>query len=597
MDEKEFETNNENEKSIDNTEKLENNDGWKFDAEAPTLNENIIQNGEFEIQIPASSKYETAPRPQKTPVVVAEEKKSAGPKKHDSILFAFLAVVVVLFLGASITLGAFYYTAPNSDEKMNPGNVAMTVGETPVSVGMYNYYYTCITQNYLTYAGYGYYDIDTTKSYDTQMTTDEEGNEISWAQKFENDTVDQIQYITAYYEEASANGVELTQAQKDNITTSLEGLKKTASDNDKSVNDYISEIYGDYCGYATLEKMLEQCYIAENYYQQKQIEYTVTTEQEQAYFEEHKTEYENVSFAYLQVPYEEGGADAALENAKSYLSDIKSVDDMKKLIPTVCKELIDDYVAQGYASTTDECAEMLAANIEASISAGESGFIQEAINWLFADDTAVGSCNAFDDADNSLVYILLKTSEPVADDSQVYSVRHILVTPKTDDEDSEDAQGANGETEYTDEQWAAAEKEANEILDEYNETDKTEKDFALLAEKYSDDTESTSNGSSGLYGGLYEGVSLGQMVPSFEEWALDSSRQFGDVGIVKSDYGYHIMFFVENTSKYLYDCKTALRKEMEGEFVDSAEIKIHKSAMKKVKVAKPTSTDGAAATE
>lgn len=595
MDEKEFETNNENEKAIDNTEKLEDNDGWKFDAEAPTLNESVIQNGEFEIQIPASSNYETAPRPQKTQPAVTVEKKSAGPKKHDSVLFGLLAVVVALILGASITLGVFYYTAPNSDEKMNPGNVAMTVGETPVSIGMYNYYYTCITQNYLTYAGYGYYDIDTTKSYDTQMTTDEDGNEISWAQKFENDTVDQIQYITAYYEEASANGVELTQAQKDNISTSLEGLKTTASDNDKSVNDYIAEIYGDYCGYATLEKMLQQCYIAENYYQQKQLEYTVTTEQEQAYFEEHKTEYENVSFAYLQIPYEEGGAQAALENAKSYISDIKTVDDMKKLIPIACKELIDDYVAQGYASTTDECAEMLAENIEASISAGESGFIQEAIDWLFSENTAVGSCDAFDDADNSLVYLLLKTSEPVADESQVYSVRHILVTPKTDDENAQAT--ADGKTEYTDEQWADAEKKANEILDEYNSTDKTEKDFALLAEKYSDDTESTSNGSSGLYGGLYEGVSLGQMVPSFEEWALDSSRQFGDVGIVKSDYGYHIMFFVENTSRYLYDCKTALRTEMEGEFVDSAEIKIHNGAMKKVKVAKPTSTDSTAATE
>lgn len=595
MDEKEFETNNENEKAIDNTEKLEDNDGWKFDAEAPTLNESVIQNGEFEIQIPASSNYETAPRPQKTQPAVTVEKKSAGPKKHDSVLFGLLAVVVALILGASITLGVFYYTAPNSDEKMNPGNVALTVGETPVSIGMYNYYYTCITQNYLTYAGYGYYDIDTTKSYDTQMTTDEDGNEISWAQKFENDTVDQIQYITAYYEEATANGVELTQAQKDNISTSLEGLKTTASDNDKSVNDYIAEIYGDYCGYATLEKMLEQCYIAENYYQQKQLEYTVTTEQEQAYFEEHKTEYENVSFAYLQIPYEEGGAQAALENAKSYISDIKTVDDMKKLIPIACKELIDDYVAQGYASTTDECAEMLAENIEASISAGESGFIQEAIDWLFSENTAVGSCDAFDDADNSLVYILLKTSEPVADESQVYSVRHILVTPKTDDEDAQAT--TDGKTEYTDEQWADAEKKANEILDEYNSTDKTEKDFALLAEKYSDDTESTSKGSSGLYGGLYEGVSLGQMVPSFEEWALDSSRQFGDVGIVKSDYGYHIMFFVENTSKYLYDCKTALRTEMEGEFVDSAEIKIHNGAMKKVKVAKPTSADSTAATE
>lgn len=582
MDEKEFEKNNENEKALDETEKLENNDGWKFDAEAPTLNENVIQNGEFEIQIPASSKYETAPRPQKTPSAVVAEKKPSSQKKHDTVLFAILAFVVALFLGASITLGAFYYTSPNSDERMNPGNVALTVGETPVSIGMYNYYYTCVSQNYITYASYGYYDIDTTLPYDNQMTTDEDGNEISWAEKFENDTIDQIQYITSYYEEASANGVTLTEAQKENITSSLDGLKTTASDNGKSVNDYIAEIYGAHCGYATLEKMLEQCYIAENYYQQKQLEYTVTTEQEQAYFEEHKTEYENVSFAYLQVPYEEGGAQDALENAKSYISQIKTVDDMKKLIPTVCKDLIDDYVAQGYASTTDECAEMLAANIEASISAGESGFIKEAIDWLFSD-SAVGDCQAFDDADNSLVYILLKTAEPKADESQVYSVRHILVTPKSE----ENGDSSQSNTEYTDEQWAAAEQKANDIVGEFDSTDKTEKAFALLAEKYSDDTESTSKGSSGLYGGLYEGVSLGQMVPSFEEWAVDASRSYGDVGIVKSDYGYHIMFFVENTSKYLFDCKTALRKEMENEFVDSAKIKMHSSGMKKVKVAEP----------
>lgn len=596
MDEKEFETKNENEKALGESEKIDNSDGWKFDAEAPTLNESVIQNGEFEIQIPASSSYETAPRPQKTPSAVVVEKKPASPKKNDTILFSVIAVVMAIILGISIAFGVLYYTRPNSDEKMNPGNIALTVGETPVSVGMYNYYYTCISQNYLTYASYGYYDINTADSYDTQMTTDDDGNEISWAKKFENDTVDQIQYITAYYEEAVVNGITLTDDQKENIQSSLEGLKTTASDNDKSVNEYIAEVYGDYCGYATLEKMLEQCYIAENYYQQKQLEYTVTTEQEQAYFEEHQTEYENVSFAYLQVPYEEGKADTALASAKEYAAEIKTVDEMKKLIPTACKDLIDDYVAQGYASTTDECAEMLAANIETSISASESGFIKEAIDWLFSDDVAVGSCEAFDDADNGLVYILLKTSEPVADNSQVYSVRHILITPETE-EDVEESTSSDEETEYTDEQWSAAEQKANEILAEYESTDKTEKDFALLAEKYSDDTESTSNGSSGLYGGLYEGVSLGQMVPSFEEWAVDSSRNFGDVGIVKSNYGYHIMFFVENTSRYLYDCKTALRSEMEEEFVNSAEVKKHSSAMKKVKVAKPDTTSDDTATE
>ena len=34
------------------------------------------------------------------------------------------------------------------------------------------------------------------------------------------------------------------------------------------------------------------------------------------------------------------------------------------------------------------------------------------------------------------------------------------------------------------------------------------------------------------------------MVKPFQDWSLDESRQTGDTGIVKTDYGYHIMYFV-----------------------------------------------------
>lgn len=581
--------------------KLEDNDNWKFDAEAPTLGDSVIANDEFEIKIPESSAYETAPRPTKTAVTEQESTPAKRGVKGDKPLFVLLTVLVAAIIAACAVLGTFYYTQPNSDERMNPGNVALTVGETPVSIGMYNYYYTCISQNYITYAGYGYYDIDTTKDYSQQTCTTDDGEEITWAQRFENETLDQIQYITAYYEDAVAHGVTMTDEQKKNIDTSLDGLKASATSAGKSVDAYIASTYGDYCGTATLRKMLEQCYVAENYYQQKQLATTVTTEEEQKYFDEHKEDYENVSFAYLQIPFaSESGSDTIKDSKDTvtskcdeYVKQISSVDDMKKLIPTACKEAIDNYVNQGYAKDATSCAEMLAANIEVSITAKESGFIKEAIDWLFDDNTKVGDCKYFADDTNSVVYLLYKTADPSADTTQVYSVRHILITPESDDDSNssdESSEDSSTTKEYTQEQWDAAEKKANEILDEYKNGEQTEYEFAKLAEEDSADTESTSKGSSGLYGGLCAGVKKGQMVEEFENWSTDSSRKYGDTGIVKSQYGYHIMYFIENTEKYLYDCKSDIQKEKEDEFVSSVKIKKHKNAMSKTKVAEPTAS-------
>lgn len=609
MDEKDLELEKDldpvkNENGTENTAepeaKLEDNDNWKFDAEAPTLGDSVIANDEFEIQIPDASAYETAQRPTKAPASQQETTAAKRKVKGDKPLFILLSVFVAAVIAACAVLGTLYYTKPNSDEKMNPGNVALTVGETPVSIGMYNYYYTCISQNYISYAGYGYYDIDTTKDYSQQTCTTDDGEEITWAQRFENETLDQIQYITAYYEEAVANGVTVTDDQKDNIEASLSGLKENASSAGKSVDAYIAETYGDYCGSATLRKMLEQCYVAENYYQQKQLSTSVTTEEEQKYFDENKENYENVGFAYLQIPFASGSNDTGMDSeetviskSKEYVKQISSVDDMKKLIPTACKQAIDSYVNQGYAQDADSCAEMLAANIEVNITAKETGFIQDAIDWLFDDNTKVGDCNYFADETNSVVYILYKTADPSADETPVYSVRHILITPKSDDSSddsssSTDEESSSTTTEYTQEQWDEAEKKANEILDQYKSGEQTEYAFAELAEENSDDTESTSKGSSGLYGGLCGGVKQGQMVEEFEKWSTDASRKYGDTGIVKSQYGYHIMYFVENTEKYLYDCKSDIQKEKEDEFVSSVKIKKHKSPMKKTKVAQPT---------
>ena len=112
------------------------------------------------------------------------------------------------------------------------------------------------------------------------------------------------------------------------------------------------------------------------------------------------------------------------------------------------------------------------------------------------------------------------------------SVRHILITPE----------GEQDETtgDYSEEAWEAAKEKADELYALWQE-DPTEDNFSTLANENSDD------GGSNTTGGLYENFDTDDMVEEFSDWAFDSGRVYGDTGIVKTSYGYHIMFFVEQT--------------------------------------------------
>ena len=113
------------------------------------------------------------------------------------------------------------------------------------------------------------------------------------------------------------------------------------------------------------------------------------------------------------------------------------------------------------------------------------------------------------------------------DDTKMVNVRHILITPTEQDEDGN----------YTDAAWAEAEKKAQDLLAEWQSGEHTEDSFAFMATENSADTGSVSNG------GLYEEVYPGQMVTEFDAWCFDAARKPGDTGIVKTSYGYHVMYF------------------------------------------------------
>ena len=111
-------------------------------------------------------------------------------------------------------------------------------------------------------------------------------------------------------------------------------------------------------------------------------------------------------------------------------------------------------------------------------------------------------------------------------DSPDVNVRHILIQPEEMNEDGT----------YTDAAWKTAEEKAKQVQKEWEDGEQTEERFGELAKTYSADGNAAE-------GGLYEGVYPGQMVPEFNDWCFDPARKPGDVGLVRTDYGYHLIYF------------------------------------------------------
>ena len=138
------------------------------------------------------------------------------------------------------------------------------------------------------------------------------------------------------------------------------------------------------------------------------------------------------------------------------------------------------------------------------------------------------------------VYIIYSVKPVYAMNS--VDVRHCLVQFDTEDTSN-----------VTEAQKEAAQKEAKALLDEWLAGDKTEESFAAMVKDNTDDTASAETG------GLYEGIRTSDnYVAAFEEWSFDEARKAGDYGIIETEYGYHIMYFVSDNTDDL-DWKASIK--------------------------------------
>lgn len=583
--------------------KYETSDNWEFDAKAPTLDENLVmENQDYSISFDKVSEpkpTQALDNPNDNKIVINKEPLKFIP------LAIFLAAVIAVVA----TFGVRYYTVPNGKEGkyMNPASVVATVDGQKISIGMYDYYYASIVSYYEQYASYGYYSLDTTKDYSKQYTTDDDGNKISWQKFFETEALKEVEQITTYYSKALEEGVTLTSAQKKTIDKQISTLKDSASQNDVSLDQYIKANFGTYCSEDTIRIMLEQYYLSANYKGKFKSEAKVTDNDVDKYYNDHKNDYKKIEFYYIASPYDatdDNSKNESIKTAEKIMAKMKDKKSVIALVPEVYSSYIDSQVKSSMEQDStltekkarEEAVKSYESNVVTTVSGSDSPFDDKMNTWLFSDDTKVGSKKYYIDESAGYIYIVLKTSKAIVEEDETYTVRHILVAPESG---SNSSSNTSEKTEYTDEQWAAAKKKADSILAKFNKTDKSEYEFAKLAEQYSTDSASTSSGSNDSFGGLYESVTLGQMVPDFEKWSIDDSRKYGDTGIVKSDYGYHIMFFINDCPEYQSKIIAQIKSDRLSNMIDKAEIKVHENAIKKAvdkeKAAKEAAAESATA--
>lgn len=489
---------------------------------------------------------------------VAEQKEAKKLTLYTTIFVVVLAVMVVFAIAIGVTR-----SISNSGVRER-NTVALTVGDHEISNAELSYFYMSAINNFNT--NYGNYaammGLDTSKPLDEQVINNDTG--LTWADDFLNTAKDNARSVYAMADAAEAAGFTLSEDELAEIDTSISNMKMYATlYGYSSTKDFLKAQYGSGATEESYKQYVTVNTLANAYYNSYSSSLTYTDADLRAAESENYDKYSSFTYNtyYLAASKfqaeDEDNSDkavkAAEEAANSLIGeDVATVADFDAAIAAL--DINKDTEASSTAYTDQQYA---------SVSTTVRDWITDSARKE-GDKTVIANTTTSTDDDGNetkttLGYYAVFFTGSNDNTFPLVNVRHILVKFEGGTTDS-----TTGTTTYSDEEKNAAKEKAEEILDEWMSGDATEDSFAALANEKSDDGDGTT-------GGLYENVYPGQMVPSFNDWCFDASRQSGNTGIIESEYGYHVMYFVGKSSTTYrdYQIESELRSTDAQEWYDA----------------------------
>ena len=469
---------------------------------------------------------------------LAEQKEAKKLKLYTA---AFTVVLVVLLVTA-VTV-AVTQTINNSGIRENK-TVAMTVGSHEISNAELNYYYISAINNFYSQNGSyaAMFGLDVTKPLNEQVMDEATGE--TWADYFLASAKSTAASIYALKDAAAAAGHTLSDELKASAATTVESMALYSSMYGYSEDDdYLKAMYGKGASLDTFRSYIEDSLLADDYYAAYADTLTYADADLRAAEKDNFHAYSAFTYNYYHLPvtrFQEGGTTAE-DGTTTYSEEEKAA------AVAACEAAAKSLVSEEITSVEELDAAIGALSINADASVASTLYEDNAYSYISApvaqwlsdssrkegDLTCIANSTTAADGTETINGYYIVYFHSVNDNVfALKDVRHILVNFEGGTTDE-----ATGAVTYSDEEKAAAKAEAEQILADFQAGEATEASFAALAAEKTDDTGSSATG------GLYENIYPGQMVANFEDWCFDAHKA-GDTGIVESEYGYHIMYFV-----------------------------------------------------
>ena len=401
---------------------------------------------------------------------------------------------------------------------------AMTVGDAKISGQEYAYYYNILRSNFYSsnesyLAAMGITDSNLEDAmYDEDRT---------FGEYFRQQTASSIQQVYELYNEAQAQGYTMSEEGQTSFDSNLASIETAAQEQGVSAQVYLQNALGMTLSMDDYKDIVWKEALGNDFYENTQAKEYTDADLE-GYYRENADQFDLADYRVFQVFYDaddEASKTQAKEKAEEFAA---QVTDERSFIRLARENAAEDQKEQ-YAEddgTLTEAAPLYA-----------SGTV---IDWVKDPARKTGDVEVLEISTN---YSVMYFVDRYLDESSSVDIRHILLrSDETND--------------------AEIKQQAEELLQQWKDGEATEDSFADLARQHSADGNASS-------GGIYTGVNDStNFVEPFKEWCLDESRRVGDTGIVKTDYGYHIMYFSASRPAWQSSAESALSNQDYSDYLD-----------------------------
>lgn len=448
------------------------------------------------------------------------------PEREEKMKWTIGVICVVVAF--ALVIGLVAYNKIHSSGVMPRHTTAMSSadGNYSVTESMLTYFFNMYYQNFINQNS-SYlqsYGIDTTKSLKTQ-TCPMYSDGTTWFDYIMNSTKSSVAQMLAFAECAKAENITLDDEDYAEIDAQINTLSNFATAYKVSEDYYISSTYGASVNKNVIKSCLELSALSSKYQSHLIEGYNFSDEDIQKYYDDNTKSFLKIN--YLSYEFE-ADAEKDADEATVAAAKEEASRHANELAATTTSE---EYLAYVRAFMEEQNKDKEDFDIDHEMEhVTVTGYTQasnKALDPAFEDDAKPYTVlTDFDNENGSYkVYMLLPGDEDslpydvkYRDEYASKNVRHILFTESVYGSDED------------------AKAKAEEILATWQTGDATAESFGALAEEYSADSGSNTNG------GLYENVLKGVMVTEFNDWIFDETKQPGDTGIVKTTNGYHVMY-------------------------------------------------------